>query len=287
MSDKIRASQVYASRRDVKTTQSTRQLSNISNIRSPLRYVGGKTRGMLEISRFIPQGTSAIMSPFFGGGSLEILCASNGLTVYGFDNFKPLVEFWQCLLNNPKYLTKLVKRYHPLSKSKFYNLQRTQHNHTSKYERAAIYFVLNRSSFSGTTLSGGMSPQHPRFTLSSIERLANFKIKNLKVKQLDFATSILQFPKTLLYLDPPYMLNQCLYGIKGNMHQHFDHKKLAKSLHKRNKWILSYNDCSEVHKLYDGYEFHYPKWSYGMSNNKKSCEVIILSHDLEVKCPHK
>ena len=114
------------------------------------------------------------MRPVYRWGSSRTRLCNNGITVYGYDNFKPLVGFWQCLLNNPKKLTDIVRTYYPLSKSNFYKLQKTYNDYRSKYERAAIYFVLNRASFSGTTLSGGMSPNHPRFTESSIERLSNF-----------------------------------------------------------------------------------------------------------------
>ena len=208
--------------------------------RSPLRYAGGKSRGVVEISKYIPEGTREIVSPFLGGGSVELACANNGIFVHGYDNFKPLVEFWQCVLANPKKLAETIEHYHPLSKPDFYLLQKTQSNHKSKYERAAIFFVINRASFSGTTLSGGMSPNHPRFTESSIERVANFKTDNLTVQQMDFKNSIAKSGGMLLYLDPPYPLKNCsLYGKKGNMHNGFDHEGLAEILHSRDNWILS------------------------------------------------
>ena len=40
--------------------------------KSPLRYAGGKSRGVMEISHFIPQETKVICSPFIGGGSIEL-----------------------------------------------------------------------------------------------------------------------------------------------------------------------------------------------------------------------
>lgn len=248
--------------------------------KSPLRYAGGKSRGVIKISHFIPQETKVICSPFIGGGSIELACANNGIFVYGYDNFKPLVEFWQCLLKNRNKLAEIVKEYYPLSKKKFYELQKSQHKPQSKYERAAIFYVLNRSSFSGTTMSGGMSPNHPRFTISSIERIENFQIENLHVEQADFKESIPKAKNTLLYLDPPYLINQKLYGNRGNLHEGFDHNGLAKILKNRDNWILSYNESNEIDDLYDGYTFYYPKWKYGMSNNKKSREVLIFSDDL-------
>ena len=241
---------------------------------------GGKTRGALEIASFIPSHVDVLYSPFFGGGSVELLCASRGIKVFGFDNFKPLVEFWQCLLQNPKKLAEIVSKYYPLSRSKFYELQKILPTFRSKYERAGIFYALNRASFSGITLSGGMSPGHPRFTISSIERLLNFKMNNITVQQADFGDSIRQARDHILYLDPPYLLDQRLYGKNGNMHINFDHKRLAEILHTRDNWILSYNNCEIIRELYNDYEIYYPTWKYGMSNNKESREVLICSHDI-------
>lgn len=251
-----------------------------TDVRSPLRYAGGKYRGIKEICKFIPNETTEICSPFFGGGSVELACVNNGIRVYGYDNFRPVVEFWQCLLSNPVKLTDIVKTYYPLSRERFYKLQKIQRQHRSKYERAAIFFVLNRSSFSGTTLSGGMSPNHPRFTPSSIEKIANFKVEGLSVEHADFKKSIKKHKNKLLYLDPPYLINHRLYGKNGDMHNGFDHAGLAEILKDTKIWILSYNDSEEIHSLYSDYTFYYPSWKYGMSNNKNSREVIILSHEI-------
>lgn len=253
-------------------------------VKSPLRYPGGKSRAVKIISKYIPNDTIELCSPFFGGGSFELFCAQKGIRVYGYDSFGPLVDFWQVLLTNPKKLAENVKKYHPLKKEKFYELQKIQLDSKSKLERATVFFVLNRTSFSGSTLSGGMASGgkdgNPRFTKSSIEKIRHFKIKNITVKLADFKKSIPRHENTLLYLDPPYLIQSKLYGKKGHLHKNFDHVGLAKILKKRNKWILSYNNSKEIHELYSDYTILYPDWKYGMSNNKKSREVLILSHDL-------
>ena len=147
----------------------------------------------------------------------------------------------------------------------------------SKYQRAAAFFVINRSSFSGCTMRGGMSPGHPRFTMSSIDRLENFSVENLTVGLADFTGSLRDAsPHDFLYLDPPYMISSGLYGDRGNMR--FDHSLLASLLKTRNNWILSYNNCREIHEMYGDYVIRYPEWKYGMSANKNSREVLILSH---------
>lgn len=250
---------------------------------SPLRYPGGKSRAVNILKKYIPLNTKEICSPFLGGASFELSCAKEGLRVYGYDIFEPLIDFWQCLLDDKNSLVREVKKYYPLKKTAFYKLQSNHINLKTKIERAAGFFVLNRSSFSGSTLSGGMSPGHPRFTESSIERLLSFSIKNFTVEKADFEESISKHKETLLYLDPPYLIKSALYGRKGDAHKYFNHKGLFEILRNRNKWILSYNNCPEIIDMYKDYAIEYPIWKYGMSNDKSSREILILSPDIADK----
>ena len=84
--------------------------------RSLLRYPDGKTRGVEFITRFFPKNLDKLLSPFFGGGSIELSVASKGTDVYAYDIFTPLVEFWQCLFSQPNELADEVEKYFPLSK---------------------------------------------------------------------------------------------------------------------------------------------------------------------------
>jgi DNA adenine methylase len=106
--------------------------------RSPLRYPGGKTRGVEFITQFFPKNLDKLLSPFFGGGSIELSVAVKGTIVFGYDVFSPLVEFWQCLLTQPNELANEVEKYYPLPKEKFYELQATQTKFKTKLERAAV-----------------------------------------------------------------------------------------------------------------------------------------------------
>lgn len=247
--------------------------------RSPLRYPGGKSRAVKSIYTIIPEYETSLCSPFLGGASLELACTTR-MKVHGADIFAPLIDFWQVLVDNPDVLIEKVKQYYPLSKTKFYSLQKRYVNLKNKTERAAAFYVLNRSSFSGTTLSGGMSPGHPRFTESAIERLDRFEVDNFSVECADFKDVIPKHEKDFLYLDPPYMNGQALYGFNGDTHKGFEHEVLAELLSERDRWILSYNDCEEVRELYKDYTILSLEWIYGMSKDKRSSEILILSQDL-------
>lgn len=247
--------------------------------RSPLRYPGGKSRAVKSIYGVIPQKEKTLCSPFLGGASLELACTTR-MEVYGSDIFQPLVTFWDVLLKEPKKLIASVEKYYPLSSPKFYNLQKIYLTLIDEVELAAAFFVLNRSSFSGTTASGGMSPGHPRFTHSAIERLSKFHAEHFHVECADYRDVIPKHENDFLYLDPPYMNGQALYGDRGNTHKGFDHKALAELLSKRDRWIMSYNDCEDIRNLYSKNQILTVDWIYGMSKNKQSNEVLILSNDL-------
>ena len=250
----------------------------MNTIHTLLRYPGGKSRAVKILKPYIPKDIREICSPFFGGGSLEISLANDGVNVFGYDIFKSLIEFWQTVIEEPKKLSKEVREYHPISKNYFYGLQKKQDTMPTKLQRAAAFYVLNRSSFSGATLSGGMSLGHPRFTLNGIEKINKFNAKNLQVDCLDFEESLKKHKETFLYCDPPYFIKNNLYGKKGDAHKNFNHEGLARILNSRKGWVLSYNNCEYIKELYEGCEFAYPEWSYGMSKKKESKEILILNY---------
>lgn len=245
---------------------------------SPLRYPGGKTKAFRTIRQFIPDGLDELCSPFAGGASIEILLANEGTRVHASDAFHPLVNFWQCALNNPTRLAKDVSFYNPLPKERFYELQRTYNDLEGGFNKAVVFYVLNRASFSGTTLSGGMSPGHPRFTKSAIERLRRFRCPNLSVHLRDYRDALREHPSAFLYLDPPYEIDQRLYGERGNHHDGFGHEELAEVLRERKGWVMSYNDSPEIRKRYDFAQIVKVDWTHGMSakGNRNGKEVLVI-----------
>ena len=102
------------------------------------------------------------------------------------------------------------------------------------------------------------------------------------MRELILKRSLEKHPFTFAYLDPPYLIESSLYGKKGNAHKNFDHLQLADILKKRKYWILSYNDCEEIRKLYQEFHIITPNWKYGMSNDKMSKEVLIFSADFKI-----
>ncbi|MGL5079656.1 MAG: DNA adenine methylase, partial [Waterburya sp.] len=70
----------------------------MSQLKSPLRYPGGKSKVVDIITARFPKDIDVLVSPFIGGGSVELWASQNGIKVYAYDGFEPLVNFWKMLL---------------------------------------------------------------------------------------------------------------------------------------------------------------------------------------------
>lgn len=252
---------------------------------SVLRYPGGKSRAVKILLEYVPKNARVILSPFTGGASFELALRDRGCIVLGNDKFEPLYNFWFCLLENKQKLVEEVRKLHPLSREMFTRARlHIQDPSVDSYTRAAYYFAINRSSFSGATLSGGFSEEAAakRFTLSSIDRLAEFNCDRFDIQGMDFAEFIDLNPEyDFMYLDPPYYLGggNKLYGNAGDLHEGFDHEKLFTVVAHKRSWIMSYNDCPWVREKYRDHKIIEAAWAYGMNKTKKSSEVIIFSKD--------
>ena len=246
-------------------------------VKSLLRYPGGKTRAVKILSEFVPEGITEMASPFFGGGSFELSLASKGVEVHGSDIYKPLVMFWDRLMNNPNMLYDAVKKLHPMDLREFNTLKATLHG-LSRTKQAAAFYALNRSSFSGSTSSGGMSKGHPRFNEASIDRIKKWKCDNLSIENKSFEHFIPEHKDKFIYLDPPYDISNFLYGDNGSTHKGFDHYKLREVLDECDSWMMSYNDNQYIRDLYRDFEIVPLEWKYGMNASKKSDEILILNN---------
>jgi DNA adenine methylase len=259
--------------------------------KSPLRYPGGKQRAAKRIADLFPSDRSLrIASPFFGGGSVELELASRGHKVTGTDFFAPVAAFWQQLTSNKNNLSAKASEFVPhMDKDLFYLLQKEIRAELAKEtpdfaQLAWRFFVINRSSFSGATLSGGMATGD-RFTHSSVERLRQVDMSNIEVRHGDYFDQLFdrkrrRFRFDAIYADPPYCLEVSkLYGDKGSTHEEFNHERFAKHMNWCRKQgariVISYNDCPTVRALFQGWKFQSIEWAYGMNASKKSNEVLI------------
>jgi DNA adenine methylase len=266
-----------------------KSLLNKTSNNSPLRYPGGKTRACKKLdtilnTHFDISKFNNIVSPFFGGGSFEFHIQNNyGLNIIANDKFVPLYNFWKtCKLDKENLCKELIKKIDLIDKKEFNNLRDKIMTENNKLNQSIMYFIINRCSFSGATLSGGFSLEasKKRFTKSSIDKINNLELSSYDIYNLDFEEFINnnQDEKNLLFLDPPYYLEKSstLYGNNGDMHDTFEHDKLYKCLSKKKNWFMTYNNCNYIKNLYKDFKIIETFWSYGMNKTKKSSEIIII-----------
>lgn len=282
-------------------------------IRSPLRYPGGKQRDVLFLGEIIKQFLqdniiSEYREPFLGGGSmlLSLLSGYNINHFWGNDAHPLLIDFWQQSKDDVTQLCTIVESLKeeytgPRKKSKQWTTFRIKyHNKLNNLEdnqlyQAARFFILNRSTASGTTESGGLTPLAycERFTESSIERLRLLgdNLKNVTFTCGDYSRLLTQEGKnTFIFLDPPYLSAEksALYGKSGNLHKGFDHNQLAQNLqHCSHHWLMTIDDCPEVIELYSNWAYIF-RWSkfYGMTNfdgrkTKSGKELLVSSFSID------
>jgi len=163
----------------------------------------------------------------------------------------------------------------------------------SDFELAVAFFALNRSTFSGTSLSGGYSQESfdKRFTESSIERLSEVSSvlgDNVRITNEDFSV-LLDAPgeDVFIFLDPPYYSAEksALYGKNGDLHKGFDHQRFADCCRRcKHKWLITYDDSPYIRDLFKDYHIEELKFNYGMNNVVKDSsmlghEIIITNYD--------
>lgn len=262
------------------------QYNNIS----PLRYPGGKSRACKVIDKIIQEhfnlnNYDTLLSPFFGGGSFEFYFQNNyNVKLIVNDKFTPLYNFWKQIKADKHILCSELKKITDVTKDDFIRYRNSILSlNNDQLKQALYYFIINRCSFSGATLSGGFSKEASlkRYTQSSIDRIEALNLSNTIIHNLDFEQFINENfnEKILMFLDPPYYLDKKskLYGTNGDLHEHFNHEKLFNVISNKKNWILTYNNCQYIRDMYKDYLIINVEWTYSMNKNKESSEIIIIS----------
>jgi len=275
---------------------------------TPLRYAGGKTLAVGHIINLLPNKITRVVSPFFGGGSVEIAIAKElGVDVIGYDIFDILINYWHYQITKPKELAKKIAKFKP-TKEEYSRVREIMKKHwkgvkkISGLDLASVYYFNHNYSygphFLGSQSSVYLQPERHKTT---INKVGSFDAKNIKVFCASFENVIPKHKNDFLYCDPPYYLDgdsKMFIGMYPHRnfpihHKGFRHDKLRDLLKKhKGGFILSYNDCSTIREWYKDFNIIAPSWQYTFSqgdtrigknrkndNNgshiKKSHEVII------------
>jgi DNA adenine methylase len=278
---------------------------------SPIRYAGGKSLAVGHIIELLPDNITRVVSPFLGGGSVEITMSKFlDLEVIAFDIFDILMNYWTFQIEQPHLLYDRLKDLKPDQKT-FDEVRGILKDHWDKKTQLdplslAVYYYFNFNLSYGPGFLGWTSKiylNEKRYQ-NMIQKVRDFKPKNLKVGCSSFEQVFEEYPNDFFYADPPYYIGKDSKMFKGiypmrNIpihHKGFKHEALRDLLKAhRGGFILSYNDCPTIREYYKDYAQYFPSWQYTMGQgetrigkNRKergSDDYIKDSHEIIIYGP--
>jgi DNA adenine methylase len=269
-------------------------------MKTPLRYAGGKSRAIKHISH-LAKNEKTIVSPFFGGGSLEIFWASQHKKIIGYDIFDVLVNFWDVLLNKNDELVHELNKITPtieeykrikeelmktpntqnmLSEWKTDTYRRTDIVEIDNVKLAAYYYFNHNCSYGPGYLGWGSSIYLNDVKWQGmIDKIRKFKVPYMEVKRDSFENVLINHNQDFIYLDPPYYtemdsdnkMHAAIYPMKNIPvhHDGFNHELLRDLLkNHKGKFVLSYNNCETIRNYYSEFDQSFPSWNYSMGNGE-------------------
>ena len=278
---------------------------NKSN-KTPLRYPGGKSKAIYKLEKCLPRNFPSSITEFhdcfLGGGSIPIYITKlfPSMTIKVNDIYEPLYNFWinlrdkGTLMADQILIIKGDNNIPELAEKLFYTQKDLLNNNdSSSLDRAIAFWIINKCSFSGL-MSSSFSKQASisNFSVKCIHSLKYYStlIQNWEIYNLDYREFNNLYNKdksdVLLYLDPPYMIKDNLYGDKGKLHEIFKHESFfnfCKSL--KCKQLISYNSDNLIKESFKDYvitdyDLTYTLRSTGsyMQDQKKRKELAITNY---------
>lgn len=251
----------------------------------PLRYAGGKSLAVGYIIENLPSKVERLVSPFIGGGSVEIACAKElGIRVRGYDVFDILTNYWRVQLGSPAELATRIGEWEP-TKTTYAEVKKRLRAHwkgseliTDRLELAAHYWFNHNLSY-GPGFLGWMSSiyEEPNRFKRLLDKVRTFNCRNMSIGHGSFEKTLPRHRNDFLYCDPPYYLegdSKMFRGIYPQRnfpvhHNGFDHALLRDLLHRhKGGFILSYNDCRTIREWYSAFRIIEVEWQYTLGQGE-------------------
>lgn len=266
------------------------------SIRPPFPYFGGKQKARRNIFRCFPQGIDLMVSPFLGGGSVELYTASRGIQVKAFDKFPPLCRLWQTLLRDAGAVAAMQRERYPYDPAFLKSIIQNGTNAMDiedDVEASSIIWSMSHQAYAGMFMNSTYFDTKTKKTSKTVKACASIEYfnadrwddwgnDNLTVGCQSWELTLEQYPDAFLYVDPPYVGNEKYYGQNKNK-DFFDHVALAEALRNHNNgWVLSYVEHPIVDELYSDFEVLRPRWAQGIiaaqgkRDSKSAKELYIL-----------
>jgi DNA adenine methylase len=191
-----------------------------------LKWIGNKHRFAREIASYFPERFKNYWEPFLGSGAVLGTLAPQ--SAVASDSFKPLVEIWQMLHDDPERLKRCYEeRWHAMmSGRKVEEYERIKANYNAHPNGADLLF-LSRSCYGGvvrfrqadgymSTPCGVHNPIPPASFAVRVNEWHQRTSATVFLHQEYGASMAKAVQGDLIYCDPPYSFTQSiLYGAQS------------------------------------------------------------------------
>jgi DNA adenine methylase len=239
-------------------------------------------------------GGRAIAEPFAGGAgaSLNLLFHEEAHEIFINDVDPAIHDFWWSIVNRPQPFLEMISTT-PVNMEEWRRQRDVYRNSSrvSRLRRGFSAFYLNRCNRSGIIMNGGPIggvkqagnwKLDARFNKSDLrhrcEKVAEYRDR-IHVSCRDGMEFIgrLDTASALFVIDPPYFMKGPTLYLNA-MDQEY-HEALADRLKsmKDAAWVLTYDDCSEIRRLYRGWATIRPfTLRYSAAERRSGKEVLIV-----------
>lgn len=259
-------------------------MTKIPFIRSPLSgWVGGKFQLAKKIVSMIPEHQCYI-EPFSGAAWVYFRKEKSEVEVLNDINLE-IVTLYRVIQHHLEEFLRYFK-WVLISRDEFERLLKMEATTLTDIQRAARFFYLQKSAFSGRVdhpSFGYATTRPPRLNLLRIEEdlsQAHLRLHNVYIENLNYANLIKRYdrPHSFFYIDPPYWGCENDYG--KNIFARSDFEVLAGLLKTiEGKFLLSLNDVPEVREIFAGFVMEEVTVTYTCSKkHSKAGELLIRNY---------
>ncbi len=257
------------------TTQSsptphTENTSTSKPLKSPLGYLGGKSRLAKRIAEKIPAHTCYV-EPFCGGAWVYFTKPPSRVEILN-DRDGELANFWSVIRHHlPEFLRYLD--FSIVSRAEFEREKNQNPGLLTDVQRAVRYYRLQRMGYGGKTTNRtfGTSSMRPSslnlLTVQERLRTTHKRMARTTIENLDACDCIRRYDsaESFFYIDPPYW-EADFYAVSFKGEDFTRLRDTLKSI--QGTFILSLNDTPEVREIFKDFQIESIETKYTLGNSK-------------------
>lgn len=232
-----------------------------------LKWAGGKTQLLNELSAKAPREYGRYIEPFIGGGAMFFAMQPQSGVIA--DSNPELINVYQCIADNVAAVITHLKTFEN-NEEDFYNIRALKFSDLDKEYAAARTIYLNRTCFNGlyrVNRQGHFNVpfgryRNPQICDKEILLAASAALQNVEIIHGDYKNVLKKTARCgdFVFLDPPYLPISKYSDFQRYTKEQFyeeDHRELADEVKRLQKIgchvVLTNSNHPLVHELYKPY----------------------------------